>query len=365
MYKKLIAMILACTMLVSISPAVAADNMSMSPTVEEILDEYHHKSFEAQTAQEESSISAYSRSSSSYDYTLEQETVDQLTEAGYEAYNVTAENYYALESSLKCDFSELGLDPDVSYIIVISGEDKTDDNSNPQSQTTGRSIINPNPDIIDGGSSGFTYNYQGVPYTMRYMTVTAASDEDLNISSAYTLPAKVWWEDISMDIFSTVLFAAADAVAKKFPVGTIASLLFDWAQDDNYTQLEPGALVLHATTTWTCDILQVWNASKSQWDSVQGSAHAISKARCAGYVYNPELNDSVWYDGVEYSVKNTSPQYNNYSQRKLDAVNAYIDGGKIYDLTGDIDFFLGNEKGEIVYSSSDSPLFTHLEGWSF
>ena len=42
MYRKLIAMILACTMLVSISPAVAADNASASPTVEEILAEYHY-----------------------------------------------------------------------------------------------------------------------------------------------------------------------------------------------------------------------------------------------------------------------------------------------------------------------------------
>lgn len=368
MYKKLIAMIMACTMLVSISPAVAAEAVPAKPTVEEILNEYHQKAFEAQNTQEISTAtaSAYSRSTSSSDQTLEQEAVEQLAAAGYEAYNVTAENYLALESSLKCVFAELGLDPDGSYIIVVSGEDKGSGDHNSNSRTSGRSLVDPNPSLIGGGTGeGFTYNYQGVPYTMRYITITAATGSNMLVDSTYSLAPSTWLADGAMDIFSTFLYTAADLLGDKLPLGTIASLLFDWTQEDNYTELEPGTLTLLANTTWTCDILQIWNDSYSRWDSVQGSAYAISQARCSGFIYDPEINESVLYDGILYSVKNFSPNYSDYSQRKEDAVIAYKNGRKSYDCTGDIDFFLGNEKGEIVYSSSDSPLFTHLEGWSF
>lgn len=91
MLKKIIALSLICTILILPSPVVAADNPSVTPTNEEILNEYHTKAFEAQTAAESGDTSAYARRGSSQ--TLELETVDALTNAGYEAYNVTGKNY--------------------------------------------------------------------------------------------------------------------------------------------------------------------------------------------------------------------------------------------------------------------------------
>ena len=44
--KKLTAALLVLAMLIPLSTAVAADEMSATPTVEEILDEYHQKLFE-------------------------------------------------------------------------------------------------------------------------------------------------------------------------------------------------------------------------------------------------------------------------------------------------------------------------------
>lgn len=123
MFQKMIALLVIFAMLVPLSSAVAADEPTSQPTIEEILDGYHEKAFAAQTAEENGGASAYARSGSGSSQTLEQETVDELTAAGYEAYNVTEDNYEALEESLHTDFSEMGLDPNSSYVVVISGED--------------------------------------------------------------------------------------------------------------------------------------------------------------------------------------------------------------------------------------------------
>ena len=95
MYKKMIAIFLSCVMLVSISPAVAAEDAPAKPTIEEILSEYHQKAFDAQIIGEVQTAAANSRHSGSYSKTLEEETVDTLNAAGYEAYNITADNQSA------------------------------------------------------------------------------------------------------------------------------------------------------------------------------------------------------------------------------------------------------------------------------
>lgn len=137
MKRKLVAFVLVFALLASLSPAVAADEMSAPPTVEEILNEYHQKAFEAKMQGDTGNASAWSLRGGQ---TLEEETVDTLTEAGYEAYNVTADNYESLQTELKTDFSDMGLDPNGSYIIVISGEDPTEPVS-----TGGASTYNLNP----------------------------------------------------------------------------------------------------------------------------------------------------------------------------------------------------------------------------
>ena len=343
-------------MLVSISPAVAADDASARPTVEEILNEYHEKAFVTQITDEACITTTYSPRSGSVTKTLEQETIDILTAAGYEAYNITPSNYHSLEDKLNTSFQGMGLDPEGSYIIVLHGDDS--DTSSAANGIGSRAIV-PAP---DPGSSTFTYTYNGTTYTMRYVTVTATSGSYMLASSTYTLDPNYWDEAGIMDVFGTYLFYAADSLSEKIPIGTIASLLFDWMQDDNYTALDPGTLTLHAATTWTCDTIQILNNASSQWRTVQASAYAVSHARCVGYVYNPDINDSVWHDGTELSNRCFSPKYTNYSQRKLDAVTAYRNGTRSYDLTGDICFYFGNVGGNL-YGNINDPLFTHYEQW--
>ena len=50
MLKKIISLLVIFAMLVPFSSAVAADEPTSQPTIEEILNEYHQKAFEAKTA---------------------------------------------------------------------------------------------------------------------------------------------------------------------------------------------------------------------------------------------------------------------------------------------------------------------------
>lgn len=124
-YEKIIALMLSVLIPVGMSIPVFAAQNEEGPvkTVAEILNDYHAESFEKQITQKSETVRAYARSSGSAEKTLEEETVEELTAAGYEAYNVTSSNYEELEASLKTDFEDLGLDPNESYIIVISGEE--------------------------------------------------------------------------------------------------------------------------------------------------------------------------------------------------------------------------------------------------
>ena len=115
-------------MLTSLSPAVTADEMSAKPTVEEILSEYHRNAFESRANGDTETSSTWSHRNVNAK-TLEQETVDTLNNAGYEAYIVTTDNYETLEAELKTDFNAMGLDPNGEYIVVISGANQAETNS--------------------------------------------------------------------------------------------------------------------------------------------------------------------------------------------------------------------------------------------
>lgn len=78
-------------------PMVKAESTN-SPTVEEILNDYHIKSFEAKIAEQSSETAAYSTRSTGTERTLEQDTVDTLTSAGYEAYSETGSVTFGSQS---------------------------------------------------------------------------------------------------------------------------------------------------------------------------------------------------------------------------------------------------------------------------
>lgn len=356
-------------MMVSLSLAVAADEVPIQPTVEEILNEYHQEAFEALNMEDTATISTISpRGVNSK--TLEQKTVDTLMEAGYEAYNVTADNYTSLEEELKTDFSAMGLDSDSSYIFVISGED-----SAPSDTGDSASLYNINPlpgwDQPDVGDNTpyFYYTYEGTTYFMRYVTVTNADTSDeLFVSTSHVLSDIDRFEDIAAVLIEYSISFAAEAISNGGVICSVISLLgdvYDAATQSCISTLDPGTINLRAGTAWTRSYIQVYNEANGYWYTTQCSSYAISEVFFLGdYVYDEDTNRPVLMGGVIHEGTIYSPYYNQTEVRKARAVYGYLNNNPLFDHTGDIDFYFTNPDSSNP-DISTIPLFIHKQNVTY
>lgn len=364
MFRKMVALFLIIAMLVPLSSAAAADEPSESRSMEEILDEYHRLAF---GVQDQGNTRTTSPNSHSGGKTLEEETVDALTEAGYEAYNVTAANYDTLEQHLQTDFAAIGLNRESSYIVVIHGK-PGDTASNGNS----RIWDPPTQDDFDNGDGGnreFNFTYGSTTYRMRYLIVTSADGvSGLTYGGTYTLNLTHWLEDAAVSFWDNLFMAGANYYTSALTgvnLGSLASLLINSQLDDNYTRLELGTLTVHSSTVWKVEGLQIWSNTENEWRVAQASASAMSRATLAGYVYDPVTGASNFVSSDEQYASHYSPNYDNYSQRQIDAVLAFNRGGEpAYDKTGNVKFYLAKPSGEIIFDSEGRPLITHYEHWS-
>lgn len=368
MLKKIIALSLICAMLVPLSPVVAADETTVTPTIEEILNSYHNKAFEAQSAEKNGGASTYARGGSNQ--TLEQETVDALTDAGYEAYNVTGENYEALEDALNTDFAAMGLDPASSYVVVISGEDPA-----VQSNPNARVIDPPTNDDFDGddggGGSSFLYVQDDTTYTMRYVTVASDASADLRKSTLYTLQEinemAVFADCVAGYVLDKLANLAIEhteeAIESSIPFLDEIAFLADWmkARDPEvYIALGDNMLTIHATSVWTLSYIQVWDATQKSWVTAQSSCYAVSRLTAAGYLYNKNIKDYEWVATEEIVLTTYSGYYNHSARRKQVAVEGFTKKYPLHDSTGDICFSFYSIKGTDLLPNGE-PLFTHKQ----
>lgn len=366
MFKKIVSMILICAMLIPLSSAVAADNTSVQPTIEEILNGYHEKAFEAQIAPDAATASAYSRQADRSSKTLEQETVDELTAAGYEAYNVTNENYNELEDSLKTDFSELGLNPDGSYIVVISGEDP----ATPANSTRGSDLLLP-PHVDNGDNSGgdtFTYTEDGTTYRMRYVTLVSADFPSELFVTADFMTSNIDPTEEFVELFTETTLSIVTEVSAVPYLGlvcTIASFLggtYEIATSGALTALDPYTLVFRTGSQWTRSYIQVYNTDNGWWYTSQCSSYAYSMAHFDGpYILNAETGVMEEFRSDTVELTTYSPYYNNLPMRKSQAVKGFKTRTPLYDCTGDIGFTFTSPTGEVNFGITDGPLITHKE----
>ena len=336
MKRKLVAFVLVFALLASLSPAVAADEMSAQPTVEEILNEYHQKAFDAKMQGDTGNASAWSLRGGQ---TLEEETVDALTEAGYEAYNVTADNYESLQTELKTDFSDMGLDPNGSYIIVISGEDPTEPAS-----TGGASTYNLNPlpgedQAPEGGPNYFPHIYNGDTYYMRRITVTAAQNTALNQTTPINLLEKYGLVDLWNDL--NIPITIISLIPQTAVVGTIYSLCSLVIPDIQYA--EPSLLMFIGATNWTPTYIQVYNADKGEWQW-----RAVFEYATAGYFINETHYDRFSNRNVNNSDGGTFQliySTNYYNQDFLfDYAAMYHNAkGNYYDTVESVEYAFDDE----------------------
>ena len=322
--KKFIALFIAFTMLVSFSPSVAAGDMSPTPTIEEILSEYHQKAFENETA----TAAAYSPRTVSDKETLEQETVNTLNAAGYLAYNITSDNYEALEAELQTDFSGMGLDPNYSNIVVISGE----------SSALSPRAAYPAPDA--GGGEWFTYTYNGTTYRMRYATVTSSGNPNYRKSSTYDLLSN--YSDAFLDrLLEFGATAFLDSLNKYVPIGTILSLLGVPDYANRYATAE-SQLSYMAATTWTRTFVQVWNDYYGAWINAASVDYVNMLSKVTGLVYDTQIAGYVNREQIEVNKTEYSANYYNYELRKSNAAAGFTGNTIIYDTVGSVEYSYNN-----------------------
>lgn len=339
MYKKLIAMIMVCAMLVSISPAVAAEDAPVKPSVEEILNDYHQKAFESQNSEKLGTATTNTNRSGAK--TLEQETVDTLNAAGYEAYNVTASNYDTLEAQLNTDFASLGLDPDCSYIVVISGEESENTNG---ARGYGDNLITPSPWPDDGGDGNlFSYTYEGTTYTMRYLTITADDDPAYAKADFYNCLHSNALDNIENSL-NAIIFVSADYILNTFApiyLGTIASIcglsLVDFGTASHST------LILNGGASWTRTYTQVWNGYYESWANGSCVEYVETLSFVSGMYYDRTLNRMKSVPNDESEATLYSEHYYDMTWRKEEAAKSYYHA-TTYDVVGPVKFkYNGND----------------------
>lgn len=332
--KKWISLILILAMLVPFTPAKATSEPAATPTIEEILNEYHDKAFEASVQGEDGAAATWSgRSGDSK--TLEQETVEQLTTAGYAAYNVTSENYNTVADTLNINLAEMGLDPNGSYIVVI-GSDVPSENANPNS----RVAVPPVQEDFDGDYGSFEHVYNGTSYTLRYVTVTASINSNLGITSPVELldeyDANDAYEDLSLPI------TIVSSIGKLSYIGTLYSLFSSIVPNDNLAQSE--SLTYRGATNWTVTYIQLKNPNTDEWELRSGFEYATLR-----YFITHTYHDYITDQYQQTSTSGTydiiySKYYNDRTAINDWAVIAYLEHAKLLDKITYVSYTFGNKK---------------------
>lgn len=332
--KKAIALTLACVMLITSSPAVAADNASAKPTVEEILDSYHERAIAAQS-QPDAAASTYSLRSTGK--TLEQETVDELNAAGYEAYNVTGDNYENMQDVLNTDLASLGIPADGSYVVVISGEDEETGN--------GASTRAFDPPHIGGEEpglgTGFTYTQDGTTYNMRYVIVTADENSALGVTDDVDLLDKMNIDTLMgvAEILITVYSLAGDYLGVGTVTGLLAGFVFDGAHAENEK------LEFWGGAAWTITYLQIYDATDQVWHTRASYEYVTPSYTVIHMYFNTQLKKYETYTESDDLELFYSEHYSDTTWLKQRAVLANTYGTFYNDA---VDSIIYKYKGEQI-----------------
>lgn len=250
-------------------------------------------------------------------YNICEEVVGQLNALGNEAYVVNGDNYDELEGQLDTDLSELGITREGNYIVSISGEPASGDAA-----------------VCAEEGTVFTYEYDGVTYYIRYVTVTAADDSRFVQTDQCDL-----LNTRDMAEIEVCLSAAVDAICISLnldiPLGTIISIakmvIEDIGSSGNTT------MVLHGGVNWTRVFTQVYLPNSGGWMNGSCVEYAQTYVYVSGTYYNAETNRIEQISQNESRTTIYSANYSDYAWRKRTAViYAKNANGCSYDMTDDI-----------------------------
>ena len=356
--KKMVSLLVVLCMLALMLPGTAVKSAATPPSVEDILNDYHAKAFEQNRESEEGGAAAYARSGS--ERTLEQETVEILCDAGYEAYNVTADNYDSVEALLQTDLTSMGIDREGSYIVVISGEEEN--SGNPNSRAGGSFI-----EQDDGGLGGtdnptgdiwFEYTHDNKTYKMRYVTVTAAENPNFRKVDEVKLNEEFGPNDVleivgmassTVGLLSGTVIVGGVATSLVILNTPVSIALLITGMISNYTPSYRDLIEMVCESIWTVKYTQIYNSGDNEWYLNAGVEYVTVQKLVNYSVYNPNTNrydnGRVCFDDeVLYSAL-----YNDPETMKVRAVHAYEYGNHeehYLDTVDQVEFRFGEGGAE-------------------
>lgn len=253
-------------------------------------------------------------------YNICEEVAGQLNELGNEAYAVNGDNYDELEEWLETDLSELGITRDGNYIVSISGEQPAGDAA-----------------VLSEEGTVFTYEYDGVTYYLRYVTVTAADDSRFVQTDQCNLLSTRNSAEIDV-----CLSAAVDAICiglnLDIPLGTIIAI--SKLLRENIGIGGDTTMVLHGGVNWTRIFTQVYLPNSGGWMNGSCVEYAQTYVYVSGTYYSAETNQIEQIPQNESRTTIYSANYSDYAWRKRTAViYAKNANGCSYDLTDDIKIY--------------------------
>lgn len=330
MKSRIISLFISLALIISMVPSALASEIP-SRSAEEILAEFHHKSFTLSQLQASDSSSIATHTSESLD-SIRHETVAMLVDNGYEAYEVTSSTYDTVEEHLNTDLLSMGIQKDSSYIVIVG------DISTEMTQRIG------------SAGASYPHTYGGVTYNLRDVTVTTADSSNYTQVSTKDLLERRS-DAIIEGMINATVSAYATAVGVPAIFGTIGSITGLTAI--HFSSSKSTSAILHAGSSWTRIFTQVWDNGYNSW--VQGSSVEYVNKTCYvnGLRHDSTSNKCIPYTSNNKTNTSYSPNYSDKTWRKDNAVVSYRGALPI----------IRDSVGDVCYEYDSKVIITHSGGF--
>lgn len=322
----LLAIIIMCTGVPA--AAIEQSGSATTKTSTDILDRFY-----LQISQiKQNCVSMQNRDSSNQLAQIQAATVEELNDAGYDAYSVTPETFSNIEEMLDCDLKDMGLSPVCSYIIIVgnNGLDGTD--------------ISPQTDI----GSSYNHTYNGKTYVLRRITVTAVDDSNMYDDDKCTITNSATGDALSR-LLNTAISFGLDSISTKVPIGTVLSLLN--VPNIQIDLTRSPTIIFHGAAAWTRIYTQVKDDRYGGWASGCFVEYVKTLSFESGTYYDKNANAPKSIPRNEVSKTQFSPRYSDNAWRNDNGVYGMLIGQTRPDSVGSVYFYRDGNKIMTLYNN--------------
>lgn len=259
---------------------------------------------------------------------------ETLTIAGYDVFEINSNTYNSAETALNTDFKEIGLDPECSYLIVLSGE--------PSQESTALATEAPLEVVANSPAqpgASFIYTYNGTQYLLRYLIVFPENDE---ASPGYAQTSMATLADTNVitllnNCANTALSAYISAISA--PLGTVLSIC--GYPNFNFGSMSNSRFDFYASTSWIRIYTQVFSNYDQAWFYCSSVEYATSVTSIYGHYYCATTGRFEVRDEAPVYTYFYSTHYGDFTWLKTQAVIAFLNGAPIYNKTGTMRYKYG------------------------